>query len=638
MVPIPRRGTPAPPGLGDASQCDPFVTSLRVTPGTVSEQRSPAGSDKSGKGQGRSAARRRLSTACLSPPPPAFKLNPPRSLNHFPPFLKMAERPPSSPRVVWEEVEAPQESSSPPEPHEVSMVQPLQMGETLPEEEPELTELQPGCDSESTSLLSWLDSSDMTKVFGKYLRPSQRTDILLVAIEALTSDDVQDRQKGIDVVYMAVRDPASWLADVLEIMRYIHKYVEHVRTEPARKSLDSLLLVLTDWSPRETVRSLLRISPTCDRAAMAMWEVLISVRWALWSVLLQLVDVLQDRRLRRVFSSATEDACIYPMILLLCTDIHEADFAALYETQRYLRRPSPVMLSLVLTGLVMLSKTPGTVSGGSARGATSAAGGWGGGGRLSPLHKQATVCFVQARKMSVLLPDILETLTDANADVKSKALVLFINVMGHMKREEADLISPKLVEKLLPLFDDECSRVRELSISLFRDIMKTAVGRNKKKMVKTVQSNLIPLYFHTSDQVESVAKASWDTLSACGDFLGWRRLSSAAETGQTHLIGDCLITHKRNSVDEYLRQSLPYVENPQATVREAAVRFIGLAVRRRSTLSQERVWQICNTLLPLRKDSELSVRALAAETVSSLTTEQSLTSRWSLRSLCCWLC
>ncbi|XP_074786962.1 uncharacterized protein LOC141972824 [Athene noctua] len=638
MVPIPRRGTPAPPGLGDASQCDPFVTSLRVTPGTVSEQRSPAGSDKSGKGQGRSAARRRLSTACLSPPPPAFKLNPPRSLNHFPPFLKMAERPPSSPRVVWEEVEAPQESSSPPEPHEVSMVQPLQMGETLPEEEPELTELQPGCDSESTSLLSWLDSSDMTKVFGKYLRPSQRTDILLVAIEALTSDDVQDRQKGIDVVYMAVRDPASWLADVLEIMRYIHKYVEHVRTEPARKSLDSLLLVLTDWSPRETVRSLLRISPTCDRAAMAMWEVLISVRWALWSVLLQLVDVLQDRRLRRVFSSATEDACIYPMILLLCTDIHEADFAALYETQRYLRRPSPVMLSLVLTGLIMLSKTPGTVSGGSARGATSAAGGWGGGGRLSPLHKQATVCFVQARKMSVLLPDILETLTDANADVKSKALVLFINVMGHMKREEADLISPKLVEKLLPLFDDECSRVRELSISLFRDIMKTAVGRNKKKMVKTVQSNLIPLYFHTSDQVESVAKASWDTLSACGDFLGWRRLSSAAETGQTHLIGDCLITHKRNSVDEYLRQSLPYVENPQATVREAAVRFIGLAVRRRSTLSQERVWQICNTLLPLRKDSELSVRALAAETVSSLTTEQSLTSRWSLRSLCCWLC
>ena len=41
----------------------------------------------------------------------------------------MAERPPSRPRIAWEEVGAPQESSSLPEPYEVSMVQPLQTGE-----------------------------------------------------------------------------------------------------------------------------------------------------------------------------------------------------------------------------------------------------------------------------------------------------------------------------------------------------------------------------------------------------------------------------------------------------------------------------------------------------------------------------
>ena len=64
------------------------------------------------------------------------------------------------------------------------------------------------------------------------------------------------------------------------------------------------------------------------------------------------------------------------------------------------------------------------------------------------------MCFVQARKLTVLLPDILESLTDANTYVKTKALVVFINVMGHMKREEANLISLRLVEKLLPLFND----------------------------------------------------------------------------------------------------------------------------------------------------------------------------------------
>ncbi|XP_026723074.1 uncharacterized protein LOC113490702 [Athene cunicularia] len=234
-------------------------------------------------------------------------------------------------------------------------------------------------------------------------------DVLLVAIAALTSDDIQDRQMGRDVVDMAVRDPASWLTDVPEILRYIHKTVEHIRTEPARNSLDSLLLLLTRWSPREMVRSLLRISPTCDSAAMAMWEVMISTPWDLWSILSELVSVLRDWRLRRVFSSAAEDACIYPLALLVCADIDAEEFAALYKSQRYLRHPSPAMLSLVLTGLVTLSETPGT-----------------------------------ARKLPVLLPDILETLTGANADVKSKALVVFINVLGHMKREEANLISLRL--------------------------------------------------------------------------------------------------------------------------------------------------------------------------------------------------
>ncbi|XP_074693885.1 uncharacterized protein LOC141928917 [Strix aluco] len=327
-----------------------------------------------------------------------------------------------------------------------------------------------------------------------------------------------------------------------------------------------------------------------------------------------------------------------PFQLLACADIDTEEFSALYKAQRYLRRPSPVMLSLVLTGFITLSKTPETVSGGLARGATSAAGGWGSGGCLSPLHKKATVCFTQARKLPVLLPDILETLTDANADVKTKALVLFINVMGHMKREEANLISLRLVEKLLPLFNDESSRLRELSIRLFKDVIKTAVGRNKKKMVKTVQSVLLPLFFYTSDQIESVAKASRDTLLACAEFLGWRRLSSMAKTCQTHLIGECLITHNRSRVVEYLHQSLPYLKDPQATVREEAVRFIGLAARSRRILSQERLWEICNALLPLRKDTELSVRSLAAETVSILTIEQRPISRWSLRSLFCWPC
>ncbi|CAM9983003.1 unnamed protein product [Bubo scandiacus] len=549
----------------------------------------------------------------------------------------MAERHPSCATMVWEEVGAPQESSSPPEPCEVSTAQPLQIGvqpaagalhpplqrcdkdcggekqEKNGEESAECPaptvlpyerhEQERGQGAVTSDWCHGEGCAGTTGVFGEYLQPSQKMHVLLMAIEALTADDVHNRQMGRDIVDMAVRDPASWLLDVPKIMRCIHKNVEHIHRESAQKRLDSLLLELTKWSPREVVRSLLRISPMCDRAAMAMWEVMLSVPWSLGNVLMELFDVLQDCRVRKVFSSATEDACIYPLSLLACADIDAEEFAALYKAQRYLRRPSPVMLSLVLTGLVTLSKTPET-----------------------------------ARKLTVLLPDVLETLTDDNADVKTKALVLFINVMGHMKREEANLISLRLAEKLLPLFDDESSRLRELSIRLFKDVIKTAVGRNKKKMVKKVRSVLLPLFFHMSDMSKNVAKASRDTLSACAEFLGWGKLSFLAETGQIHRIGECLITHTRSSVDECLFQTLPYLKDPQATLREMAVFFIWIVVWRQRILRWEKVWQICNALLPLREDSELSIRSLAAEIVSVLTAEHSPLPRWSLRSLCCWLC
>ncbi|KAF1457741.1 hypothetical protein FQV08_0013810, partial [Pygoscelis antarcticus] len=112
----------------------------------------------------------------------------------------------------------------------------------------------------------------------------------------------------------------------------------------------------------------------------------------------------------------------------------------------------------------------------------------------------------QARKMLVLLPDIMETQQNANTDNKMKALLVFRNVMGHMKRKEASPTALQLVEKLLPLFDEESSQLRELSICLFKDVMQMVVGNDKQQMKKNVRRSLLPLFFHMSDQSESVAQ------------------------------------------------------------------------------------------------------------------------------------
>ncbi|KAM6032624.1 uncharacterized protein LJ206_002249 isoform 3-T3 [Theristicus caerulescens] len=143
--------------------------------------------------------------------------------------------------------------------------------------------------------------------------------------------------------------------------------------------------------------------------------------------------------------------------------------------------------------------------------------------------------------MLVLLPDIMASQENANTDNKMKALLVFRNVLGHMSREEASLTALQLVEKLLPLFDDESSQLRELSICLFRDVIQMVVGKDKKQMEENVRRSLLPLFFRMSDQSESVAKLVQD----------------------------------RSRVEEYLSQSLPYLKDAQVPLREAAVRFIG---------------------------------------------------------------
>jgi len=59
----------------------------------------------------------------------------------------------------------------------------------------------------------------------------------------------------------------------------------------------------------------------------------------------------------------------------------------------------------------------------------------------------------------------------------------------------------------------ESSQLRELSLSLFRVVLQSVVGIEQKVMKSTVWSLLIPLFFHMSDQVDSVAQVQISKLS-----------------------------------------------------------------------------------------------------------------------------
>nr|XP_021138622.1 maestro heat-like repeat-containing protein family member 7 [Columba livia] len=425
--------------------------------------------------------------------------------------------------------------------------------------------------------------------------------MVLVFIEAMRDASSFDKEAARNALGMVMGHPELWLADVPKITTCIHQNLECINMDSARQSMESLLLLMAEENPGEVVRTLLKIAPPGDSTALDMWEAMFSVPQTLHNVLRELHIQLQDRRYR-VLSTPLEDISILRLALLASSDLEEEEFAPMYLAGRFLRQRRPAMLSLVLSGIMTLSEKE-----------------------------------EMARKMLVLLPDLRRVLFFGYKAVTMKALVVFRHLLAQLEREKASPIAVQLAEFVLPFFDDELSQMRESSISLFRDLMKMVVENHKRQMKSIAQASLLPLFFHMSDQVRSVAKAAQEALIAAAELLKRKQLQHLAQTQQTWRTGEYLLKQDRRRAKEFLNRSRPYLKNEQASLREAAVRFIGLAARHLRDASEVELAEICSALQPLETDSEPSLCCLAAQTIAILSSSRKQPrSRWSLRALCCW--
>nr|XP_038041962.1 uncharacterized protein LOC113842005 isoform X1 [Anas platyrhynchos] len=136
------------------------------------------------------------------------------------------------------------------------------------------------------------------------------------------------------------------------------------------------------------------------------------------------------------------------------------------------------------------------------------------------------------------------------------------------------LAALELAGKLPALFGDDSSTVRLLSIRLFLDTLGFVEG-SQEKLQQVAHRSLLPLSLHLHDQDESVAEASREALLGVARFLRWRQLAHLAETLQSWKIGECLLARRSSAAEEYLAQSLPYLQSLQEPLRREAVRFTG---------------------------------------------------------------
>ncbi|XP_074403984.1 uncharacterized protein LOC141730417 [Zonotrichia albicollis] len=201
--------------------------------------------------------------------------------------------------------------------------------------------------------------------------------------------------------------------------------------------------------------------------------------------------------------------------------------------------------------------------------------------------------------------------------------------------------APKLAEALLTLFDNENSQVQLLAIYLFRKVMELVVDEGKGPLKTIVNQSLLLLFLHCHEENQDLAEAFREALNSrgragsspgsrgpepgahgaparrgCGPAprlpgqqpalcplpsgaLGQRLLAapqgSAARGGRGRAqaapgrgpepaptLPSCRslqLAEDRSRVAQQMQWALRFLDSPQESVREAALRIIGMAGR-----------------------------------------------------------
>ncbi|XP_064925420.1 maestro heat-like repeat family member 5 isoform X2 [Columba livia] len=203
----------------------------------------------------------------------------------------MTWRPPFTPRVVWlnddsedEDEEEKEVEAAPASQHEeVQEHQLLQADPSweLPEEEQK---------QEDTHVLH----NPRAKLFWETVHPKDCEGSTVELAEAMTEGQSYDAEAGAALLDMLVESEVSTLKQVPRIVRCIHRWFMTNTDESVEHSLDNTLVELTDAHPHDVVVALLRCAPSCDRAAAAMWRMMVTTSMTTKKVFRELLCVLED--------------------------------------------------------------------------------------------------------------------------------------------------------------------------------------------------------------------------------------------------------------------------------------------------------------------------------------------------------
>ncbi|XP_053838390.1 uncharacterized protein LOC128809967 [Vidua macroura] len=357
------------------------------------------------------------------------------------------------------------------------------------------------------------------------------------------------------------------------MVRYIHQWL--TANDSAEHRLDNTLLHLTKVQPNDAVMTLLRVAPSCDRFAVRTLKSLLCQK--------QYKDVVVSME-RRCGWDTLLCADTHHYAVLECLDSSECGDSVVEVSSRYLQSECRERRRLALRALLELIDDPS-----------------------------------MAEKMWRLTESLMDLLWDSDAEIAGLTLITLSFIFLHKSILISTPIALQLAKVLLPLFDHENSQVQLLSIKLFQDMM-GFLEKGEKPLERPVHQSLLPLFFHCHDENQRVAEASRETLICVAEFLRRRDLEKLVKKEKLWIFANCLLAEDRSRAAEHLRRALPYLQSPQEPLREAAVRFMGMAGR--SLRGQQGELQLISEALEgMANDISVSVGSLAIQSLCILKAE-----------------
>ncbi|XP_064497310.1 maestro heat-like repeat-containing protein family member 1 [Pseudopipra pipra] len=572
--------------------------------------------------------------------------------------------------------------------------------------------------------------SSRIQTFWKFVKTTEREEMAITAIEGMANSDSYNPEACAAMLNSLVQSDIPNLKRVPTIVAYIYRWLKTNTDLSAEHRLDKSLLKLAQAHPSDVVVTLLCCAPSCDRAAVSMWKVMVSSSRTAEVVLSELPCVLEDWPLhsactsegesKEVFALAATRAlweiirvplspqasfvvpCLFVALLvqvfcsteqmpskinffwrrcrqrhhhpanpnrfavltvkallcrlqledvvlaverkkgwdtLLSTDTHRYAVGLLAREMHRVSRPMregiarylltlftreeshwrvPAMAFLVeILNCLETEKLVDTIL------------------QLMTSHLQSDckemrhlvlrgllmLCKnpLKAKRLQGLTKSLMELLKDVDGELVELTLPVLSKVLLDRDVRIATPIALQLGEALLPLFDNDASRVRLLSIHLFGDMIVYVEKEGKRHLKTCVHQSLLPLFYHLHDENQCVAEASLETLLRATKFLKKRRFMQLLEREQPWRFSECLLSESRRTTDEYRRQSLTYLESSQESMRETAIRFIGLAGQHVRG-QQEEFQNICDALVGMTNDISPSISTLADQTLHILRT------------------